>query len=83
MTGVRIQKAISAAGLMSRRAAEDLIRAGRVAVNGRVAVLGDRCDPEADHVTVDGARLPVAPGHVTYLLSKPRGVMLFAVAQAK
>jgi 23S rRNA pseudouridine2605 synthase len=72
---VRLQKAISAAGLMSRRAAEDLIRAGRVSIDGRVAVLGDRCDPERALITVDGARLPVAPGLVTYLVSKPVGVV--------
>lgn len=75
MTPVRIQKAISAAGLMSRRAAEDLIRAGRVRVGGRVAVLGDRCDPDTDVVTVDGQRIPIAPGRVTYLVSKPTGVI--------
>lgn len=75
MTGIRIQKAISAAGLMSRRAAEELIRQGRVTVDGRTAVLGDRCDPETSVVTVDGARLPVAPGRVTYLVSKPLGVI--------
>ncbi|HVR31685.1 MAG TPA: pseudouridine synthase [Acidimicrobiia bacterium] len=75
MTEVRLQKAISAAGLMSRRAAEDLIRAGRVTIDGRVAVLGDRCDPETSIVAVDGARIPVAPGLVTYLVSKPLGVV--------
>lgn len=60
---------------MSRRAAEELIREGRVAVDGRTAVLGDRCDPEQSIVTVDGARIPVAPGLVTYLLAKPAGVV--------
>lgn len=75
MTRVRLQKAISAAGLMSRRAAEDLIRDGRVTVDGKVAVLGDRCDPDTSVVLVDGARIPVAPGRVTYLLSKPAGVV--------
>lgn len=75
MSEVRLQKAISAAGLMSRRAAEDLIRAGRITVDGRVAVLGDRCDPEVSVVRVDGDRIPVAPGRVTYLLSKPVGVV--------
>lgn len=75
MTRVRLQKAISTAGLMSRRAAEDLIREGRVIVDGKVAQLGDRCDPESSVVLVDGARIPVAPGRVTYLLSKPIGVV--------
>ena len=75
MSRVRLQKAISTAGLMSRRAAEDLIREGRVIVDGKVAQLGDRCDPETSVVLVDGARIPVAPGRVTYLLSKPLGVV--------
>lgn len=71
----RLQKAIANAGLMSRRAAEELIAAGRVRVNGRVAQLGDRVDPATDVVEVDGRRLPVAPGKVTYLLYKPVGVV--------
>jgi 23S rRNA pseudouridine2605 synthase len=71
----RLQKAIANAGLMSRRAAEELIAAGRVRVNGRVAQLGDRVDPASDVVEVDGRRLPVAPGKVTYLLYKPVGVV--------
>jgi 23S rRNA pseudouridine2605 synthase len=72
---VRLQKAISTAGLMSRRAAEDLIRQGRVAVDGRPAVLGDRADPEVAVITIDGHRIPVAPGRVTYLVFKPLGVI--------
>lgn len=72
---VRLQKAISAAGLMSRRRAEDLIRAGRVTVEGRVAVLGDRVDPESERVEIDGDPIPVAPGLVTYLCYKPAGVV--------
>lgn len=77
MTGARqrLQKAISAAGLMSRRAAEELIAAGRVTINGRLARLGDRVDSSADRVEVDGVVLPVAPDHVTYLLYKPPGVV--------
>jgi 23S rRNA pseudouridine2605 synthase len=71
----RLQKAISAAGLMSRRAAEELIAAGRVTINGRLARLGDRVDASADRVEVDGVLLPVAPDHVTYLLYKPPGVV--------
>ena len=54
----RIQKLISAAGLMSRRAAEEAISAGRVTVNGLKAKLGDKADPELDTVTVDGRELP-------------------------
>lgn len=72
---VRLQKAMSAAGLMSRRKAEELIAAGRVSVGGRVAVLGDRVDPDSERVEVDGIPIPVAPGLVTYLLNKPPGVV--------
>ena len=48
---IRVQKAISGAGLMSRRAAEEAISKGRVAIDGEVAVLGDRVDVEAQLVT--------------------------------
>ncbi|MGH2555104.1 MAG: S4 domain-containing protein, partial [Actinomycetota bacterium] len=50
----RLQKTLARAGLGSRRSAEDLIKEGRVRVGGRVAHLGDRVDPVADHITVDG-----------------------------
>ncbi|MGH8927358.1 MAG: pseudouridine synthase, partial [Acidimicrobiia bacterium] len=75
MPGVRLQKAISTAGIMSRRAAEALIAAGRVTVDGRVAVLGDRVEVDRQRVEVDGTPLPVAPGLITYLLYKPPGVV--------
>ena len=64
--------------MASRRAAEELIAAGRVLVNGRTATLGDRVDPETDTVEVDGVRLGVAPGLVYYLLNKPSGVVTTA-----
>lgn len=72
---IRVQKAIGDAGLMSRRAAEDLIREGRVSVNGRTVILGDRVDPSRDVVEIDGSRIPVAPGMVAILLNKPTGVI--------
>lgn len=71
----KLQKAIAHSGLMSRRAAEVLIAAGRVTVDGRVAEIGDRVDPERERVEVDGARIPLAPGRVTYLVYKPAGVI--------
>lgn len=71
----RIQKLISAAGLMSRRAAEDLIREGRVTVEGQLARLGDKADPRTMTVAVDGVPLPISPDLVTYLLYKPLGVI--------
>lgn len=69
----RIQKLISAAGLMSRRAAEDAIAAGRVSVNGVTAALGSRADPETDTVLVDGKPLPLQEGKKYIMLNKPRG----------
>ena len=57
----------------SRRACEDLIEAGRVEVNGEVAALGRRVDPEHDRVTVDGVTVPVRPGSsTTCSTSRPR-----------
>lgn len=74
----RLQKALARAGLGSRRACEDLIRDGRVTVNGRVATLGDRVDPSKDRVEVDGATVPLDPGLRYYALNKPRGVVTTA-----
>jgi 23S rRNA pseudouridine2605 synthase len=70
----RLQKLISQAGIASRRAAEDLIRQGRVTVNGKKATLGDKADLSHDTVKVDGQALK-PPEFVYYLLNKPRGVV--------
>ncbi|HEU4895412.1 MAG TPA: pseudouridine synthase [Acidimicrobiia bacterium] len=72
---IRIQKAIANAGLMSRRAAEEAMEAGRVLLNGETVVLGDRVDPDEDILTVDGAPVPVSADLETYLLNKPVGVI--------
>jgi pseudouridine synthase len=70
----RLQKIIAAAGLTSRRKAEELILQGRVAVNGVVvAELGSKADPERDHIKVNGKLLPRATRHVYLLLNKPPG----------
>ena len=69
----RLQKLISAAGLASRRAAEEMILAGRVTVNGTVAELGRRADPAADEIRVDGRPLPTQGEKVYIMLNKPRG----------
>lgn len=74
----RLQKALARAGLGSRRACEDLIREGRVTVNGKVATLGNRVDPSTDRVEVDGAQVPLDPGLRYYALNKPRGVVTTA-----
>jgi 23S rRNA pseudouridine2605 synthase len=65
---------IAAAGVASRRGAEDLLRAGRVRVNGEIASLGDSVDAERDVVTVDGRTLHAEPP-AYWLLHKPRGVL--------
>lgn len=72
---IRIQKAIAHAGLMSRRAAEEAMLAGRVTLNGKPVILGDRVDPDKDILAVDGAPIPVSPEIETYLLYKPVGVI--------
>ncbi len=73
--GERLQKVLAATGYGSRRIAEDLIAAGRVTVNGEVAVLGRRVDADTDVVEVDGAPIGVRPDLVYYLLNKPIGVV--------
>ena len=70
----RIQKIISASGLMSRRAAETAIAAGRVTLNGRTAVIGDSAGPD-DSILVDGEALPQQGELLYILLNKPRGVV--------
>lgn len=69
----RLQKLIAQAGLCSRRAGEDLLRQGRVTVNGAAASLGDSADPAIDHIEVDGVPLPSAPSPIYLMLNKPRG----------
>lgn len=69
----RIQKLIAAAGLMSRRAAEECISAGRVTVNGLKAELGDKADAERDIIMVDGRKLPSAGKKTYIMLNKPKG----------
>lgn len=73
--GERLQKVLAAVGFGSRRTCEDLIAAGRVTVNGDVAILGRRVRPADDLVEVDGAPIGVKPGLVYYLLNKPAGVV--------
>ncbi len=70
----RLQRTLARAGLSSRRGSEELIRSGRVEVNGRPASLGDKVDPEQDEVRVDGRRVSVDPGLRYVALHKPKGV---------
>jgi 23S rRNA pseudouridine2605 synthase len=77
MTAERLQKLLAAAGLASRRGAEEMILEGRVTVNGRVVTeLGTKADLSVDHVKVDGKRVRTAPGPRYILMNKPRGVVV-------
>ena len=69
----RLQKLISAAGLCSRRKAEELIRSGLVLVDGKPAHLGDRADPDSQTILVEGEPLPRVDRTLTLVLYKPRG----------
>jgi 23S rRNA pseudouridine2605 synthase len=71
----RLQRVLARAGFGSRRAVEELIVEGRVTVNGRVAVLGDRADTDEDRVEVDGAVVNLDPNVRYYALHKPPGVV--------
>ena len=74
--GVRLQKLIATAGVASRRAAETLMREGRVTVNGTVvATPGSRANPETDDIRVDGRRVSLGGTRRYLLLNKPRGVV--------
>jgi 23S rRNA pseudouridine2605 synthase len=72
-SGERLQKVLARAGLGSRRVCEEFIADGRVTVNGDVAVLGRRVDPEHDAVELDGVPVVVRDDLVYYLLNKPTG----------
>jgi 23S rRNA pseudouridine2605 synthase len=75
MAEQRVQKLIAQSGMCSRRHAEELIREGRVRVNGEVIALGAKADPDRDHVKVDGKRLPAPEPTRSLLMYKPREVM--------
>ena len=76
--GERLQKVLARTGFGSRRTCEELIAAGRVTVNGKVAPLGQRVDVDHDRVEVDGIAVGVRPDRVYYLLNKPRDVVTTA-----
>jgi 23S rRNA pseudouridine2605 synthase len=72
----RLQKALAHAGVASRRACEELIRQGRVQVNGQVVTeMGTRVDLSRDEVRVDGRPLHAAESYVYVVLNKPRGYL--------
>jgi 23S rRNA pseudouridine2605 synthase len=69
----RLQKILSSRGVASRRAAEEMIRNGKVTVNGRVAMLGESADPDTDEILLEGRPLPSIQSNVYIMLHKPRG----------
>lgn len=69
----RLQKILSARGLVSRRKAEEWIVAGRLQINGSIALLGDCADPDLDEILLDGKPLPSRQEYVYIMLNKPRG----------
>jgi 23S rRNA pseudouridine2605 synthase len=73
--GERLQKVLARAGLGSRRACEELIAAGRVTVDGEVAVLGRRVDARRQRVALDGVPVVTRGDLVYYLLNKPARVV--------
>lgn len=74
----RLQKLIAQAGIASRRGAEEIIKAGEVTVNGKVAELGTKADPETDHIKVRGRLINTKitkKENVYVLLNKPKGYL--------
>ncbi|XVU23032.1 pseudouridine synthase [Actinoplanes sp. CA-054009] len=74
-TAERLQKVLAAAGVGSRRACEDLIFRRRVTVNGKVAKLGDKVDPNTAEIHVDGQRIVTDTKLMYIAMNKPRGVV--------
>ncbi len=72
---VKIQKVLAQLGIASRRASEQLIREGRITVNGKPAEIGMRIDPKRSHIKVDGRPVSVPEKKVYYLFYKPIGVV--------
>ncbi len=79
MASERLQKIIAAAGIASRRKAEELITDGLVSVNGQtVTELGSKADPDHDHIKVNGKLIGAPERHVYLLLNKPKGYVTTA-----
>lgn len=74
MPPMRIHRALARAGIASRRRAEELVAAGRVRVDGRIAQIGETVDPDTSHITVDGEQVAAPSGDATWIvLNKPPG----------
>jgi len=79
MPSERLQKIIAAAGIASRRKAEEMITSGLVEINGKIVTeLGTKADPDRDHIRVNGKLLHGAERHFYLLLNKPKGYVTTA-----
>lgn len=79
MPAERLQKIIAAAGIASRRKAEEMIASGLVEVNGHIVTeLGSKADPEQDHIRVNGKLLHGAERQIYLLMNKPKGYVTTA-----
>lgn len=72
----KIQKILSSYGICSRRAGEELLRQGKISVNGKTAALGDRADPDVDDIRIEGQPLPSKPTNEYIMLNKPKGYVV-------
>src|SRR5574338_230950 len=75
MAEERLQKILARAGYGSRRSSEELITAGRVRINGTVAEIGEKADPQRDTITVDHQPIAKAESPIYVALHKPQGVL--------
>ena len=78
----RVQKILARAGVAARRKSEELVRQGRVTINGEVAHLGSKADPATDSIKVDGKRVQTSRTHRYLLLNKPRGYLTAVADEA-
>ena len=79
MEKIRISKYFTDCGIMSRRAAEEEIKLGRVSINGRIAELGEKIDPESDEIVYRGRVIkPQIDEKICVMLNKPRGIVCTA-----
>ena len=81
MEEIRLQKYLAEAGVASRRKCEEFIQQGRVRINGNVATLGEKVNPEIDKVEFDNKEIGKIEEHVYILLNKPIGYVTTAKEQ--